>query len=67
MLNTFKVLHSWIDSWSYPQTLDYAGKDGQRQTFKLIKNFRKTAVKNYSIGPKGLHYEILWVHNVRIP
>jgi hypothetical protein len=38
---TFQVLHSRVDPWPYPQTLDSAGRARQGQTLQLITKIRK--------------------------
>jgi hypothetical protein len=46
ILQNSHVLHSCLGSRPFPETLQYAGKDSQGQTLKLIKNIHKnTAVK----------------------
>ncbi len=59
---TFQVLRSRVGPWSYPKTLDQAGKDCQVQRLQLLRKFvnydRKTF---YRIGPWCLKYKTVFL------
>ncbi len=51
---TFRVLHSSVGSWSYPQTLDQVGNTCQGQTLQHIKNIRCKSFITLGPGENGV-------------